>query len=104
MSATPKLSKEVLEKALIANGVTPAATIPEMTAQLHAAAAAGRKKPGPKPKAQPTKTVTFGGIDPEERAFYASEKPQLIALGITDPDKMATELRRRYTVLKGSRK
>ena len=45
MSATPKLSKEVLEKALIANGVTPAATIPEMTAQLHAAAAAGRQRP-----------------------------------------------------------
>ena len=46
-----KLSKEVLQNALIANGVTPATTIPEMTAQLHAAAAAGSKKPGPKPKA-----------------------------------------------------
>lgn len=102
MSTTtmPKLSKEVLHNALIANGVTPAATIPEMTAQLHAAAAAGRKKPGPKPKAPKGGGVTFN-VDLEEVAFYASEKPILMAAGMTDPTKIASELRRRYMRMKG---
>lgn len=99
-TAMPKLSKEVLQNALIANGVTPGATIPEMTAQLHAAAAAGRKKPGPKPKASKGGGVTFN-VDPEEIAFYASEKPILMAAGMTDPTKIAAELRRRYTLMNG---
>ena len=101
-TAMPKLSKEVLHNALIANGVTPAATIPEMTAQLHAAAAAGRKKPGPKPKAPPKGGGVTFNIDPEEIAFYASEKPILMAAGMTDPAKIAAELPRRYTIMKGT--
>ena len=42
--STPQYSKEMLQNVLIANGITPANTIPQMTAQLHAATTAARNK------------------------------------------------------------
>jgi len=98
-------SKDVLKKALVANGLPISGSIDQMIARLQDASAAMKKKPGRKPKAtkEDNKGNVAGNIDADELAFYAAEKPTLIALGITDPDVLNDELRRRYQSVKRTR-
>ena len=92
-----RLSKDMLKKALAANGLPEYGSKPQMLARL--LGAGEKKKPGPKPKAAPKKKKSTSdalGTDPAEKAFYDAERPRLAAMGITGDTEQNNELKRRW--------
>ena len=112
MSAS-EMNVETLKKSLAANGLAQYGTKEQM---LHRLLTGGteKKKPGPKPKGDVPKekkstsglatAVSRPAAGGEEAAFMASERPCLIAQGITDPAALDAELKRRWTSVKKSKK
>ena len=96
------MTKEVLKKSLVANDLPDYGSRQEMYDRLMSSGE--KKKPGPKPKASVAKKAkTSPMFDEAEVAFYASERKNLVAQGLTGTAAQNAELKRRYAMVKQSK-
>lgn len=97
-------SVDTLKKALAANGLPQYGTKEQMLNRLLTPGGATAKSAPKKKKATSTATSAVTAASGEMKQFMASERPRLVAMGMTDTASQDIELKRRWEMLAKAKK